>query len=173
MTLSKTLVTHGCCLWQPIPTTRMCFNCHQARTEVRDVLLQTQGIAWALGVEQPGTEQHPHRKTQLAVLLCWPFSPTSQSVSPNPFNNLFFQKKEILSFCFSGISHPMPLPPPPWNGSVPPHQDPARAEMMPHAHIRGKPGPPVLYSQKTLKSACQFTCKFILDATQGLQKKVY
>lgn len=141
-----------------------------------DVLLQTQDISWALGVEQPGTEQHPYRKTQLAVLLCRPFSATNLSVSLNPFNNLLaFSKKEILSFCFSGISHPMSLPPPlsVWNGSEPPGQHPARAEMMPHAHLQGKPGPSVLYSQETLKSACQFTCKFILDATQGLQKKVY
>lgn len=48
-----------------------------------DVLLQTQGIVWALGVEQPGTEQHPYWKTRLAVLLCRPFSATSLSVSLN------------------------------------------------------------------------------------------
>lgn len=53
------------------------------------VLLQTQITVWALGVQQPDTEQYPHEKTQPAV-LCWPFSATSLSVSLNPFKNLFF-----------------------------------------------------------------------------------
>lgn len=76
------------------------FNCHQARTEMRDVLLQTQGIVWALGVEQPGTEQHPYWKTRLAVLLCWPFSATSLSVSLNQSfpQAVFFLKKGNTKF---------------------------------------------------------------------------
>lgn len=108
------------------------------------------------------------------VLAILSYQPLSKSQCFKKIGWLFFlKKKEILSFCFPASSHPMPLPPPPWNGSVPPHQSPASVGAMPHAHLQGKPGPSVLYSQKTLKSACQFTCKFILDATEGLQKKVY
>lgn len=91
---------------------------------MRDVLLQTQGIAQYAGYKQPGTEQHPQKEAQLTVLQRRPSSATNLSVSLNPFNNTL-KKKEKLSFCFPASSHPVPLPPLPWDCSVPPRQHPA------------------------------------------------
>lgn len=89
VTLSKTSVICGCCLWQCVPMMGMCFNCCQARKEMWDVLLPTQGIAWALGVQQPGTEQHPYKKTQ-PVLAILSYQPVSKSQSFQKLVCFFF-----------------------------------------------------------------------------------
>lgn len=137
-TCSGTSVPYNCCLCQPVCTTGTCFNCQRARREMRDVLLQTQGIAQYPGYKQPGTEQHPRREARLAVLQRWPSSATGLSINLNPFNNMFGKKKkkrEKLSFCFPASSQPMPLPPLLWDCSTPPCQHPARVGMMPRAHL--------------------------------------
>lgn len=53
-----------------------------------DAFLHTQSIAWPLGHEQRGTEQHSQREAWLAVLQCQPSSSTSLLASLNPFNML-------------------------------------------------------------------------------------
>lgn len=64
--------------------------------------------------------QGAHRPKRHAPGCRWPSSATSLSINLNPFSDMLKKKGEKLSFCFPASSHPVPLPPPPWDCSVPP-----------------------------------------------------
>lgn len=150
VTLHKTSVTRGCCLWQPVPMMGMFF------------IAAKQGKRCGMCLCKPRAWHGPWESSSLAqssipVLTILSHQPVSKSQSFQKSVVVCFFKKRN-SFCFPASSHPVPLPPPPWNGSVPPGQRPASVGVMPQAHPQGKPGPSVLYSQETLKSACQFAC---------------
>lgn len=115
----------------------------------------------------PGHKQYPQTEAWLGALQHQPSSATSLSISLNPYNML--KKKEKLSFCLPESSRPVPLPPLPWDCSVPAPS--TSRDLQPCNHLQGKPGPSSAVSQETLKPACQFRCKFILDATEGLQRR--
>lgn len=140
VTLSETSVTHGCCLWQPVPMMGMCFNCCQARKEIVGCAPANPGHCMGPGSpaarhRAASLQEHPACCPVLAILSHQPVS-KSQSFQKSGL----FLKKGNTKFLLPRKQSP--LPPPPWNGSVPPCH-----------HLQGKPGPSVLYSQETLKSA--------------------